>query len=100
MGLAGFVTLIFSVLYFIIHRKNGKGKSWKSLIATGSMGALLLVAYQIGNGTPLSIVGYTGSENTYSWLKLTDMWIYAIYVLLALTFLSVIGGILWSLLKK
>jgi ABC-type antimicrobial peptide transport system permease subunit len=100
MGLAGLVTLIFSVFYFVIHWKNRKKKSWKALTFTGSLGVLLLVAYLIGNGIPLSIIGYTGSENTYLWLKLTDMWIYSLYVLLVLTFLAVIGGILWSLLKK
>jgi hypothetical protein len=64
------------------------------------MGLLLFITYTVGDGNPLSIAGYEGNENTYIWLKLTDMWIYSIYILLALALIALLGGILWSYFKK
>ena len=95
----------FSVLFFSVYQliKGGKDyfrKVLHSLISIVMLILLLFVTYQIGSGEPLAIPGYQGNENTYYWLKISDMWIYSIFVLLGLTILSILVGIIWSYLKK
>jgi hypothetical protein len=93
-------TLLFSVYYFFKQWKKMPKKLWQSATSIVMLGFLFTGAYFLGNGDSLNIVGYKGNENTYIWLKLTDMWLYSIYVLLALAFISLLGGILWSYFKK
>ena len=51
---------------------------------------LLIIAYTIGDGTPLNILGYEGPDNVPTMLKLTDMWIYSVYILMTLTVLAML----------
>jgi succinate dehydrogenase hydrophobic anchor subunit len=95
-----FATLFFFVLYFIGQWKKKRGKVWQSVTGIVALSLLFLVTYSLGNGNPLMLPGYKGTENTRFWLKLTDMWIYSIYILLALNFIFLLGGILWSHFKK
>ncbi|MDR3339903.1 MAG: hypothetical protein LBT25_07430 [Candidatus Symbiothrix sp.] len=93
-------TFLFSVWYFIRQWKKSPKKVWQSTVAFISIGFLFAISYLLGNGNPLNIPGYKGNENTFIWLKLTDMWLYSIYILLALAFIFLLGSILWSYLKK
>ena len=52
--------------------------------------AILIIAYSMGYGTPLNLLGYEGTHNTEFWLKLTDMWLYTTYILMGLIFVSLI----------
>ncbi|MDL2241489.1 hypothetical protein LJB91_01110 [Bacteroidales bacterium OttesenSCG-928-L03] len=61
---------------------------------------ILAISYAFGDGHPLIIPGYSGHENTVFWLRLTDMWIFSLYVLLGLNVVAVFFGILWSYLKR
>ena len=92
--------LFFSVYYSINQWKNNRRKIWQQIAWLLLLGILFFTAYALGSGEPLPIPGYQGKENSYTWLKLTDMWIYSIYILLVLTFISLLGGILWSYIKK
>jgi len=44
----------------------------------------------MGSGTPMNIPGYEGTDNVYFWLKLTDMFLYSIYILLFVTVVAII----------
>jgi hypothetical protein len=81
-------------------RNTGKISLLRPLIGAGILAVLLLCTYWAGNGNPLPISGYEGDENTSFWLKLADMWLYSIYILLGLVVLTLIGGIIWSYIKK
>jgi hypothetical protein len=94
------VTLIFSLIQFIFKWKDNPKSIIQPLIWSIMSGLLFVSGYLLGDGTVLNISGYEGDENTYHWLKLTDMWIYAIYLLLGITFIAVLAGIIWSYLKK
>lgn len=50
--------------------------------------AIFVIAYSIGDGTPLNLVGYDGTDNTEFWLKLTDMWLFTTYILIGLILVS------------
>ena len=95
----------FSVLSFSIYRFITGGKDYfrtvfRSLLSAGIIGILLFVCYRLGSGEALPIPGYKGSENTYYWLKISDMWIYSIRFLLGFSILTIFVGILWNYLKK
>ncbi|GHT12120.1 hypothetical protein FACS189426_15000 [Bacteroidia bacterium] len=93
-------SLFFFIYYFFRQWKKAPKKIWQPTIGIVSICLLFFITYTAGNGTPLSISGYKGNENTYIWLKLTDMWIYSIYILLVLALIALLGGIVWSYLKK
>ena len=57
---------------------------------------VMIVAWSMGNGEPMVIPGYSGTENVPFWLKLTDMFLYTIYFLLGATVLAM----LFSSVKK
>jgi hypothetical protein len=94
------VSLFFTVTYLIRLWKISPKKMGQSLSGIFALIILLFITYSIGNDKSLVIVGYKGHDNTHIWLKITDMWIYSIYVLLGLAFIALFGGILWSYLKK
>lgn len=89
--------LIFSLIAFFVNLKNNSKKAIRSLFALAAIAALLIVTYLIGDGTPLNIVGYEGSDNVPKVLNMTDMWLYSIYVLLGL---CIVAMILSPIVKK
>ena len=63
---------------------------------------LLIVAYSLGNGSLLTVHLNEESQkfNTEFWLKITDMWIYSIYILSALAILAMFWGSIRKILSK
>jgi len=94
------VSLAFSFFYYIRHWKENPEKAGRFIAVIITCGLLLSITWLFGDGNPLPLAGYKGSENTYLWLKLTDMWLYSIYTLLSLGFVALVGGIIWSYFKK
>jgi hypothetical protein len=94
------ITLIFTVIQFVFKWKDNPKSIIQPLIWGIMLGLFFGSGYLLGDGTILNISGYEGVENTYHWLKLTDMWMYTIYLLLSITFIAVLTGIIWSYLKK
>ena len=92
--------MIFSFFYYIRQWKENPKKARQSITVIIAWGLLLLITWLFGTGNPLPLIGYKGNENTFLWLKLTDMWLYSIYILLGLGFFALFGGIIWSYLKK
>jgi hypothetical protein len=94
------VTCIFSLMQFLFKWKRDRQSMLQPSIGICVVAAILIISYVSGDGNILPIQGYKGNENTYFWLKLTDMWIYTLYVLLALAIIALFGGIIWSHIKK
>jgi len=92
--------LIFSLFNYIHIWKENPKKALRFVAVISVCGLLLLINWLLGSGNPLPIVGYKGSENTYLWLKLTDMLLYTIYVLLSVGIIALLAGIVWSYFKK
>ena len=61
---------------------------------------LLFLTWLAGDGTPLEIRGYTGTDNVASWLKVADMFLYSIYVLMAVAFVLAILGSMHKFRRK
>lgn len=98
--LAVAATIIFAIWQFISLFKENPKSAIVSLGVIVAFFALLFITYSVGNGTPLNLVGYKGEFNVPFWLKITDMWLYTSYVLIALIVLSVIAGSVKKALSK
>ena len=70
--------------------KENHKKALGGLVALLALAALLVITYIIGDGTPLNIPGYTGTDNVPPMLKLTDMWLYSMYFMFVITLLAMI----------
>lgn len=97
LGFAVVVTIIGFILQFGAALKDNPASAIKSLIGVILLIAVLIVSWAIGSDQPIDIVGFEGTENRDPfWLKLTDMFLYSLYFLLAVNILGMIA----SSLKK
>ena len=90
LGVTLLAVFVFSIFGFINNLRHNRKKAINSLITLVVFAVLLVIAYTIGDGTPLNILGYEGPDNVKGMLKLTDMWLYSIYILMALTILAIL----------
>jgi|ADurb_Oil_02_Slu_FD_contig_31_1059459_length_2347_multi_5_in_0_out_0_3 hypothetical protein len=80
------ITLIFELFNIIMHPVNAK----RSLISSLAIIALLVIAWSVADGTPLQIMGYSGSDNVPFMLKLSDAGLYSMYFLILVSFVAII----------
>jgi len=92
---AAVTSVLFPLLQFAANPKKGIG----ALVGILVLGVIIMIAYFMGSGEVLDILGYTGSDNVPSTLKLTDMGIITMYVLLFGAFLSIIVSEVLSFFK-
>ena len=92
LGAIAILVTLITVCYQIVSTlKHSPKDAMMSLLGIVLLVVLLGVTYTIGDGTPLNIVGYEGTENTETWLKITDMFCYSIYFMIALLCVLMIG---------
>ena len=96
-GLAIAATVIAAVFQFGAALKDNPANAIKSLLGLVLLAVVLIVAWAMGDGTPMQIPGYSGTDNVPFWLKVTDMFLYSIYFLLGATIVAII---LSSIKKK
>ena len=95
-GIAIAATVIVAVFQFGAALKDNPASAIKSLLGLVLLVVVLVIAWAAGDGTPMNIPGYDGTDNVPFWLKLTDMFLYTIYFLLGATVLAM----LFSSIKK
>ncbi|MEG1563565.1 MAG: hypothetical protein RR365_07535 [Bacteroides sp.] len=91
------VTVVAFVYQFGTALKDNPMGAIRSLVGIIILVAVLVISWAMGSGETLVIPGYSGTENVPFWLKLTDMFLYTIYFLLAATVVAIIGS---SIKKK
>jgi len=93
--------LLFAVMQFASSfTRNVKG-SIASLAVLGGFVLLMILAYSMGDATPMAGINASSQMyNTEFWLKLSDMWIYALYIMLTLATLLIIAGSVKKSLNK
>ena len=95
------VLLIFAIWGFVKGLKDNPKKALGGLLALVTLVVICLIAYSLGSGDTLYIPGYDGNHNVYHWLRIVDMWIYAIYIMVGLTVLAIIfTPLIAKMLKK
>jgi multisubunit Na+/H+ antiporter MnhB subunit len=97
LGVCAISMILFGITQFFNKFKTNPKGAITSLSVLAGFVVLLIIAYTIGDGTPLSGINVDSQKyNTDSWLKITDMWLCAIYIL---SLLSVVA-IFWGSVKK
>jgi len=101
------VICVIGMLLFGITQFGGKFKTnpKTALVTLGifaGFALILIVAYTLGDGTLLTIRMNEESQkyNTVFWLKVTDMWLYAMYILSVLAILAMIWGSIRKIISK
>ena len=95
-GLAVVATVAAFLFQFGTALKDNPGRALKSLVGVIILVVVVIIAWTMGSGEPLSIPGYSGTDNVPFWLKITDMFLYSIYILFGATVLAII----FSSIKK
>ncbi|MDR1746212.1 MAG: hypothetical protein LBR49_02955 [Tannerella sp.] len=93
--------LIFGVFQFITSLKTKPKAALGSLVVLVLFAVLLGITYTIGNPAPLPNINVDSAHfNVPFWLKVSDMWIYTIYILLALCVIAMIASSVKKILNK
>ncbi|MDD6210294.1 MAG: hypothetical protein PUB21_06780 [Bacteroidales bacterium] len=100
LGITLVMTIAFAIVHLIKLFKDNFRSAIGNLIAIVLFFALFFIGYSMGSGTPLSIPGYDGADNTPFWLKITDMWLYTAYILLILIFAALVWGSIKKMVDK
>ncbi len=90
LGVTIVVLVLFAILGFFQNLKNNRKGALGSLLVLIGLAALLGVTYSIGSGELLHIPGYEGGDNNPHTLKMTDMWIYSMYFMLAVSIVAIV----------
>jgi hypothetical protein len=94
-GLLGFivvVTVIAFIAQFGATLKDNPVTALKSLLGVVLLVIALIATWSIGSDEALVMPGYDGTENVPFWLKLTDMFLYTLYFMIAACILAMIGS--------
>lgn len=94
-GLLGF-TIVITVAAFIAQfgaaLKDNPMSALKSLLGFVLLVVLLIVTWSMGSEETLVLQGYDGNENVPFWLKITDMFLYTLYFLIAACIVAMLGS--------
>ncbi|MDR1675815.1 MAG: hypothetical protein LBR86_05045 [Tannerella sp.] len=96
------IALVILGLFQFVSTVRTKPKS-----ALASLGVLILFAallgltYSMGDATALPGINEDSAHfNTPFWLKVSDMWIYSMFILLAICIVAMIGGTVLKVFRK
>jgi hypothetical protein len=97
LGICALSMILFGITQFVNKFKTSPKSALMALGIFVGFAVLLIVAYSVGDATPLSGINVDSQKfNVESWLKITDMWLYAMYLLLGLA----VVAILWSSVRR
>jgi 4-amino-4-deoxy-L-arabinose transferase-like glycosyltransferase len=94
LGITLVALLFFAILQFFNNFRTDAKKALIGLVVIVLFVILLFGTYSIGNGTPIPTLAKPEVEayNTPFWLKLTDMFLYSIYIMASLTIAGILAG--------
>ena len=90
-GITIVITLAAAVYQFVMNFIDSPKAAIKSLASIIVLVGLLIVTWAAGSEQALVMPGYDGAENVPFWLKLTDMFLYTIYIMMAVLILLILG---------
>ena len=94
--------ILFGIIQFGSNFKTNPKGALAGLGILVCFAVLLVVAYSLGDGTLLThgINQDSQKYNTVFWLKVTDMWLYSIYMLAGLAIVAMGWGSIKKILSK
>ena len=102
-AMGAFGLLIFGIIQFINSFRANPKAALLSLCVLIAFAGLLGLSYSFGDGTPIASIKADSDLQAYNvefWLKVTEMWLYSMYILLVLVVLAVIWGSVKKVLNK
>ena len=101
LALAILATLGFVIAGFVnMYKQNAKHASFVLGVVIAFV-LLFVICWFLGSPEKLNIIGYDGTDNQGFWARLSDMMMYATYVLVLDTVGTLIWGVCYTLkLKK
>lgn len=91
LGITIVITLAAAVYQFVMNFIDSPKAAIKSLASIIVLVGLLIVTWAAGSEQALVMPCYDGAENVPFWLKLTDMFLYTIYIMMAVLILLILG---------
>lgn len=85
------ITILGAIFQFGAKFVESPKSAIRSLVGLILIVLLLVVTYSAGSDVPLVIPGYEGTENVPFWLKITDMFLYSTYIMMAVLVLLIVG---------
>ncbi|MDD4513940.1 hypothetical protein [Massilibacteroides sp.] len=100
-GVCAVSTLLFGIWQFSTSFKANPKGGLMGLVVIVLFFGLLFITYTMGSDTPVNVLNSEAQAyNVPFWLKLTDMWLYTTYTLVALVVLSIFSGSLKKVFNK
>lgn len=85
------IAIIAAVIFPIIRLFTRPKQAMKSFIGLLGVIVLILIAYALSDGTPMNLIGYTGTDNVPSTLIFSDTILYTMYFLFGGAILAILG---------
>lgn len=93
--------IFFGIWQFISSFKSNPKGGLAGLAVIVLFFGLLFVSYTLGSGEPVNVLSAEAQAyNTPFWLKITDMWLYTTYTLVALVIIAIFTGSIKKVLNK
>ncbi len=86
IGVGLSIAVLFEIYHVVTNPENAK----RSLVSLGLIAVVVGLSYLMADGTPLSIIGYEGTDNVSSMLILTDVGLFVFYILFGITVASIL----------
>ena len=101
LGICALGMVLFGLAQFTLKFKTNAKSSLMGLGVIVGFVILLVVAYSIGDPTPLPNINVDSQDfNVPSWLKITDMWIYTMFTLIVLAIIAMVWGAVKKAISK
>jgi len=97
--LAVCITILGALFNYVKEFISNPKSALKSLIPLALFALIFIVAWNLGSGDRISIIGYEGTENEGFWAQFTDMVIYSTYALFAAIGITIVGARIYISLK-
>lgn len=91
------IAVIAAVIFPIVRLFTRPKQAMKSFIGLAALAVVVLIAYAMADGTPMNIVGYSGTDNVPSRLIFSDTIIYTMYILFGAAIIAIFAT---ELLRK
>ena len=90
-GIAVIITIAAAIYQFVTGFIDSPMTAIKSLLGVNLIIVVFVISWAMGSDQPLVMPGYDGAENVPFWLKLTDMFLYTIYIMMGAMILLIFG---------
>lgn len=91
------IAVIAAVIFPIVRLFTRPKQAMKSFIGLAALAVVVLIAYAMADGTPINIIGYSGTDNVPSRLIFSDTIIYTMYILFGAAIIAIFAT---ELLRK